>query len=799
MCMLLFSSLGGIMDFFRSFIGRMKKIDKRNLILIVLCIVVLAVVIWYGIYGKEETDPNNNVINKGQVARAVSLLFHSAEEIENNSADRFLDDKAKWYEKYMNMMYKDTYFAEKEVPPTEKEAMSSFTYGDLDKLYTNIGIVDEELLSYVKNNKSGMPIKLEEWNEIFGLMVEKLDVNNTVEKINIVISGTISKDASLPQWTAATTYGNLRFDGMSVDYYIDKGIKVLIKDKNIISIVEVYSDDVTYHNSFIVSMSGGNIRAYIEGCIREFISGDKTSSYNNVVADIVLEDGKLIEIKVKPETLAGKVLSSSAEGIEIENYGTYELDENYRVYKMYGTMEKGDISEVLVGYDTQKFVLNGEGKICAVIIDRDVQATNIRVLIKTTGFEDIYHDYVTVSSKEGCIVSYGNGSGVFEIEPGTEYIFSVDSDIVNQGRIKISPKGVDGKLCINSISRGYGTPNYRGTLELALREGKIVVINELPLEEYLYSVVPSEMPWSYNYEALKAQAICARSFAYIHLMSNRYSEFGAHVDDSTSYQVYNNSEEQAVSNSAVDETYGQVLVHGGNVISAYFFSTSCGTTTTSGVWGSEAPYTQGRILSEESQNMNLMEEAAFDAFIRTNYNTYDSEYPWYRWSVTQSLSRLTERVNEKIGTIKAENIQVLGEEGQWINRTVTSVGQVKKIETGERGPGGVLKYVTIFGTDCTVKVYKEYNIRVLFSPEGVAVTRGTGDEITTMSMLPSGFFVLEEQTENNLLSAYTFIGGGYGHGVGMSQNGANTMAKLGKKCDEILSFFYKDVSIEKKY
>ena len=47
--------------------------------------------------------------------------------------------------------------------------MSSFTYGDLDRLYTNIGVVDEELLSYVKNNKSGMPIKLEDWNEIFGI------------------------------------------------------------------------------------------------------------------------------------------------------------------------------------------------------------------------------------------------------------------------------------------------------------------------------------------------------------------------------------------------------------------------------------------------------------------------------------------------------------------------------------------------------------------------------------------------------------------------------------------------------
>ena len=799
MYMLLFSVIGGIMDFLRNLMERIKKLDKRNVMLIVLCMIVLAVVVWYGMYGKEESDPNNNLINKGQVARSVSLLFHSDEEIDENSADRFVSDENKWYEKYMNMMYKDTYFAEKEIPPTEKEAMSSFTYGDLDRLYTNIGVVDEELLSYVKNNKSGMPIKLEDWNEIFGIMVEKLDVNKKVEKINIVISGTISRDASLPQWTAATTYGNLKFDGMSVDYYIDKGITVLVKDGNILSIVEVYSDDVTYHNSFIVSMSGGNIRAYIEGCIREFISNDKTSSYNNVVADIVLEDGKLQEIKIKSDTVAGKVLASSPEGIEIESYGTYGLDENCRVYKVYGAMQMSSISEVLVGYDTQKFVLNEDGQICAVIIDRDVQATNIRVLIKTTGFEDIYHDYVTVSSTGGCIVSYGNGSAVFEIEPGTEYTFSPESDIVNQGRIKISSKGVDGKICINSLTRGYGVPNYRGTLEIILRGGKLVAINELPLEEYLYSVVPSEMPWNYNYEALKAQAICARSFAYIHLMSNRYSEFGAHVDDSTTYQVYNNSEEQTVSNAAVDETYGQVLVCGNNVISAYFFSTSCGTTTTSGVWGSEAPYTQGKILSEEAANMNLMDEAVFDAFIRTNYSTYDSEYPWYRWRVTQSLNRLTERVNEKIGTIKAENIQVLGDEGQWINKEVTSVGQVKKIETGERGPGGVLKYVTIFGTECTVKVYKEYNIRVLFSPEGVAVSRGTGDEVTTMSMLPSGFFVLEEQTQDNLLSAYTFIGGGYGHGVGMSQNGANTMAKLGKTCEEILTFFYKDVSIEKKY
>ena len=197
--------------------------------------------------------------------------------------------------------------------------------------------------------------------------------------------------------------------------------------------------------------------------------------------------------------------------------------------------------------------------------------------------------------------------------------------------------------------------------------------------------------------------------------------------------------------------------------------------------------------------MNLTDEAVFDAFIRTNYNTYDSEYPWYRWMVSFTLEQLTTKVNEQIGSISQENVQVLDDKGQWINKQVSSVGQIKKIETGERGQGGVLKYVTIFGTENTVRIYKEYNIRKIFVPNGIAVKRGTGDEVTTMSMLPSGFFVLDEDTTNNLLQGYTFVGGGYGHGVGMSQNAANTMAKLGMTCDEILKFFYTDVTISKKY
>ena len=589
----------------------------------------------------------------------------------------------------------------------------------------------------------------------------------------------------------------LGFEGLSVDYYIDKGVTVFVKDSEILSIVDTYSDEVTYNNCWIISMAGGNIKAYVEGCVREFIYTDKVSAFSNVVADLKVKDGKLVGAVFKTDTVNGKVLEASKNEIDIEGYGKYIINEDSKVYKIYGQITMCNMSEVLVGYDAQRFILDKDGKICAVIIDRDVQATNIRVVLNTTGYNGLFHDKVTVVSKEGLRITCG--SETFEVEPDKEYTFTADSEIVKAGRIKIFSKGMEGKVGVTTIKRGYGVPYYRGSLEITLRDGKLMIINELPLEEYLYSVVPSEMPWSYNYEALKAQAICARSFAYKHVMNNSYSEYGAHVDDSTSFQVYNNSEEQTVSNSAVDETYGQVLMHGSDIISAYFYSTSCGATTTSTVWGSEYPYTHSVVLNVENQDINLVNETVFDSFIRTNFKTYDSEYPWYRWKVTFDLSELTKSINEQIGTIKAENVQILNDKGNWINKTIANVGQVKKIETGERGPGGVLSYITIFGTDATVRVYKEYNIRKVISPNGIAIKRGTGDEVTTMSMLPSGFFVLDEETEKNLLSGYTFVGGGYGHGVGMSQNGANTMAKLGARYDEILHFFYKDVEISKKY
>lgn len=113
------------------------------------------------------------------------------------------------------------------------------------------------------------------------------------------------------------------------------------------------------------------------------------------------------------------------------------------------------------------------------------------------------------------------------------------------------------------------------------------MVNELPLENYLCKVVPSEMPASYQKEALKAQAICARSYAYRQIMDYAYPEYQAHVNDSTDYQVYNNSASQQAATEAVQETAGKVLKYNGNIITAYYYSTSCGKTTTMAAWGTK--------------------------------------------------------------------------------------------------------------------------------------------------------------------------------------------------------------------
>ena len=185
----------------------------------------------------------------------------------------------------------------------------------------------------------------------------------------------------------------------------------------------------------------------------------------------------------------------------------------------------------------------------------------------------------------------------------------------------------------------------------------------MDLETYLVYVVPSEMPESYGLEALKAQAVCARSYACRQIEGGAYASYGAHVDDTTNFQVYNNTQTDDLTRQAVRETSGQVLTYNGALVTTYYYATSCGYGNDMGVWGSSAsdyPYLKSIHMSE-GEAPDLSSEESFRAFLaERDASNLESGSPWYRWETVISAEKMTQRMDRFLsGYAKSHREQVL--------------------------------------------------------------------------------------------------------------------------------------------
>ena len=379
-----------------------------------------------------------------------------------------------------------------------------------------------------------------------------------------------------------------------------------------------------------------------------------------------------------------------------------------------------------------------------------VSNPNIRVLLMTNGYKNIIHPSVTVSSTTGLSITYGET--VEECEAGAEVIFMPDDSRFQSGNIRIQAK--EGEITVNSLKRGYGIPSYQGILELRTTAEGIAIINELPVENYLCRVVPSEMPSGYEIEALKAQAVCARSYAYRQMAEYGYPEYEAHVDDSTNYQVYGNSAPADSADLAVQETAGQVVRLDGEIVTTYYYSTSCGKTTSMKAWGNEENDGNRYLQSVEVKDEN---------------GDYERNLPWYRWEAKISAKTLSNLIGLNTGK---------------------DIGTLQNINILENGPGGVVLAIEAVGDKGSVRVSTENKIRRALGGKGYTIIKQDGTKVKSSKLLPSAFFTINK-------SGDTFVikGGGFGHGIGMSQTGANEMAKCGKNYQEILTFFYQGVTI----
>lgn len=414
----------------------------------------------------------------------------------------------------------------------------------------------------------------------------------------------------------------------------------------------------------------------------------------------------------------------------------------------------------------------------------------IRVLLLNDKNGQPFHKSITLKGKDGMEVTKGKKTMHF----GKNDTLTISEKDVKKSKMVIKSSKSSGKITIGSMEKQGISPSYRGKITLTYRKNKgIIMVNELGIEEYLYAVIGSEMPISYGKDALKVQAVCARTYAYRQIAEKSFGEYEADVDDSISYQVYNNVTETKETRAAVKETKGKVLTYKGEVIRAYYFSTSCGhTASVEDVWQDGAvPYLTGKLQSKKEKNVDLSNEKAFRTFYKDkNFSSFDNKYPWYRWKTIISGQALGEHMKtclEERYKKTPSFILTKQEDNAFVSKKISDIGKVKKLKVLKRGKSGIVKTMEIVGSKKTIKVGAEYNLRVLLAPVHETVYRADNTQMEEMTLLPSGFFFVEKDAKKDLFYIY---GGGYGHGVGLSQNGAKAMLDMGYSYEKVLKHYY---------
>lgn len=744
-------------------------------------ILLVAVLVLFILFHESEPDGITRAAAYKAAALAVTSYSDCVKEADQEPSFFSAGEQGRWYIKYADYLYRHGLLDQESVSPNQKTAEGRLTYGEAELLLEAMAkeLEIDDIFSQLhfrpsaKKQEKTVPEKT--WWETYETLIAGAE-KSEVEFAPLLIYGTPENIRGGRSWTAYTDQGEFGFEGLVMDIYIDREIQVCKRGNEIIRVVEEISSEVVYKNTWIASVdeSDKTFTGYVGDVKREFDTKKKLGAgtgFEDQVADLHLRSGKVEKIVLKEERINGKILAVKEDSIEVEGYGAVPMDEGFQVYRLYGDFARRTINDLLVGYDALEFAV-ADGNLCAALLKHPFDADSIRVLIMDDGFQTVFHDQIQLEFLSNG--TYRTGEKSYEFVAGETLNVTMDSSLFQNGRVIFEPEDQEKGIRVISMNRSYGNPVYSGRLEISREEGGLVLVNELYLEDYLKHVVPSEMPVSYEKEALKAQAVCARTYAYRQIQGNSYKEYGAHVDDSTRFQVYNNLETSQASDAAVIETYGKILMYQNSPAEAFYFSTSCGHTTDGTIWGaslSSVPYLKGVAVRGGGGQLDLTDEDTFSSFIKSAASGYESDYAMYRWTTTCTSRQLEQKIS--------------------------GIGSITNVEVTRRSAGGIAVELQVTGTEGVKTVSTESQIRSILGNPELVIKKQDGQTLTGWSSLPSAFLTVEKKkTDENGMVTFAIYGGGYGHGVGMSQNGAQAMAKKGKTYEQILQFFFTGIEIQ---
>lgn len=349
--------------------------------------------------------------------------------------------------------------------------------------------------------------------------------------------------------------------------------------KDIVVLERGKSGVITY---LLIKGSNGEYLLKGEYTIRKVLGLSKSNTGTNTEVKLAKSGEKYKTTKLNPSLLpsgffsiekrGGKYIiygGGFGHGVGMSQYGAYDLTKNHRK----------DYKDVL-GFYYRNVKLKNMYSLSSI-------GKTIKVGLTTNGMSSLEHQNVNINilakselSNSWFRIKLQKGDKLKIVPNSNKLTIYVNGKKRATTKEKVILKSSNNKFAISGLRRAHtSTPTYRGSLLIKVSSNsgsRLNLVNEVFIEDYLLQVVPSEMPRSFGIEALKAQAVAARTYALSDYIKGRYKNQGFHVMDNTMSQVYNNTNENPEIREAIKKTYGQVMLYDGKPIDAKYYSTSCG-------------------------------------------------------------------------------------------------------------------------------------------------------------------------------------------------------------------------------
>jgi SpoIID/LytB domain protein len=380
-------------------------------------------------------------------------------------------------------------------------------------------------------------------------------------------------------------------------------------------------------------------------------------------------------------------------------------------------------------------------------------------------------------------------------EPKAELV--VNGVLYRQDQVAITAASDQVNVAFNRDEDGEKL--YPGNLQLQPNAyGTYTLVNHVPLETYLRGVVPHEIGQGAPQPTVEAQAILARTYALRNLRRFTIDNYQLCAD--TQCQVYwgltgvDNRADQAIAN-----TRGLVLTFQNELIDALYSSTTGGVTAPfTNVWnGADRPYLKARVDSVENvwdlSQQSLADENNLRAFIGRKQGFNETGWDMFRWRVESPLADIAKDLRAYL---------------QSKQHPLANFTQIQDLKVLERSPAGRVQKMAITTDRGVVELEKDEILRALYAPNSTLfyidpvyeAAKPQRSPQNPSNPQPGGQVAPEPNSQSpqptKILKGFAFVGGGLGHGVGMSQTGAYHLGDLGWTSDRILSFYFPNTQLQ---